>query len=116
MIYTYLADNGIFKANIFINRIRVHAQRLQFCGVNAHHQNGVAELAIITTFDMSRTMILHASVHWKDGIVSSISIRCMSTTYDVYIYNYFPDSHGIAPANLFSRTKFPCCKLKDIHT
>jgi len=114
MIDTYLADNGVFKANTFINHIRDHAQRLRFCGVNAHHQNGTAERAIKTVSDMSRAMMLHASVHWKDGIDSSL--WPMTTTYAAYIYNHFPDAHGIAPADLFSGTQFPRHKLKDIHT
>ena len=114
MVDTYLADNGVFKANAFINHIRDHAQRLRFCGVNAHHQNGVAERAIKTVSDISRAMMLHASVHWKDGIDSSL--WPMSTTYAAYIHNHFPDEHGIAPADLFSGSQFPRHKLKDIHT
>ena len=58
--------------------------------------------------------MLHVSVHWKDGIDSSL--WPMATTYTAYIYNNFPDSHGIAPADLFSGAQFPRHKLKDIHT
>ena len=46
MVDTYLAENGIFKANTLINHIRDHVQRLHFFGVNALHQNIVAERAI----------------------------------------------------------------------
>ena len=56
MVDTYLADNGVFKANELINHIRQHAQRLRFCGVNAHHQNGVAERSIKTVSDMALAM------------------------------------------------------------
>ncbi len=62
---SYLADNGVFKAIAFIKHIRDSAQRLRFCGVNAHHQNGIAERAVNTISDTSRAMMLHASVRWK---------------------------------------------------
>ena len=114
MVDTYLADNGVFKANAFINHIREHAQRLRFCGVNAHHQNGVAERSIKTVSDMARAMMLHSSIHWKDAIDSTL--WPMATTYATYLYNHFPDSNGIAPADLFTGTQFPRHKLKDVHT
>ena len=62
MVDSYLANNGVFKATAFIQYIRDSAQRLQFCGVNAHHQNGMAERAVKMISDTSRAMILHASV------------------------------------------------------
>ena len=37
---TYLTDSGAFKANKFVQHIREHNQRIQYCGTNAHHQNG----------------------------------------------------------------------------
>ena len=37
MADTYLTDNGMFKANAFINHIREQVQRLRLCGVNDHH-------------------------------------------------------------------------------
>lgn len=53
----YWADNGILKANTFINHINIreYGKRLQVCGVNDYHQNGIAERAIKT--------VLHMLVH-----------------------------------------------------
>ena len=109
----YLADNGVFKANKFVAHIREHNQRLRFCGVNAHHQNGVAERSIRTVSDMARAMMLHASIRWKDGIDSTL--WPMATDYAAYIYNHMPDRNGIAPADLFTGSQFPRHKLKDLH-
>ena len=39
----YHADNGIFKAKEWVQDCIDNEQGLTFCGVNAHHQNGVAE-------------------------------------------------------------------------
>lgn len=63
MVDTCLADNGVFKANAFINHIIVYDQRLCFLGVNVRHQNGVSGIAIKTVSNMSIAMMLHTSVH-----------------------------------------------------
>jgi hypothetical protein len=68
LIQDYLTDSGAFKANKFVQHIRESHQLLRFCGTNAHHQNGVAERAIQTISNMARAMILHACLHWKNGI------------------------------------------------
>lgn len=72
IVENYLTDNGAFKANKFVAHIRDHAQKIQYCGTNAHHQNGVAERSIWTISNMARAMILHALSHWKGGINSSL--------------------------------------------
>ncbi len=42
----YHADNGRFKDNLFIKSIEDKGQTISFCGVGAHHQNGIAEKRI----------------------------------------------------------------------
>ena len=56
IIQSYLTDSGAFKANSFVQHIQEHTQRLQYCGTNAHHQNGVAERAIRIVSDMAGTL------------------------------------------------------------
>ena len=63
IIEDYLADNGVFKAKAFIKHLRDQNQRVKFCGVNAHHQNGVAERGVRTISEIARCLLLHASVH-----------------------------------------------------
>ena len=49
LVDTFLADNGVFQAaNAFVQHIREHNQHIQYCCVNAHHQNGLAERLIRT--------------------------------------------------------------------
>lgn len=113
IVDTYLFDNEVFKANAFVNRIREHTQIFRFRGVNAHHQNGIAERVTKTASDMSRAMMSYANTHWKDGI--NFTVWPMAITYAIYIYNHMLDSTGIGPANIFAANQFSRHKLKDAH-
>jgi hypothetical protein len=72
LVQDYLTDSGAFKAKSFVKHIHETHQLVRFFGTNAHHQNGVAERAIQTISNMARSMILHANMHWKDGIDASL--------------------------------------------
>ena len=86
---------------------------MKFCGINSHHQNGVAERAIKTISEISRCLLLHASVHWKNGIDSSL--WRMAVDYATYLYNHIPNKKGLAPCDLFFGTHSPRHKLRDLH-
>jgi hypothetical protein len=58
-------------------------QLLCLCGTNAHHQNGITERDIQSISNMVRAMILHASMHWKDGI--DANLWPMAVTYTTHI-------------------------------
>ena len=64
-IEQYLTDNGVFKGKEFMKHLFERNQRVNFCGVNAHHQNSLAERNIRTISEMARAILLHASAHWK---------------------------------------------------
>jgi hypothetical protein len=109
----YLTDSGAFKANKFVKVINETQQRLRFCGTNDHHQNGVAERAIQTVSNLSRAMILHASVHWKDGV--DTSLWPMDVQYAVHVYNHTPGDNAICPADIYTGGTVPRHRLRDIH-
>ena len=88
-------------------------QKLRYCGVNAHHKNGVAERSIRTVSEIARSMMLHSAMKWKDGIDSTY--WPLAVQYATYIYNHFPNNQGIAPADLFSGVQVPRHKLRDLH-
>ena len=113
LVDSYLADNGVFKANAFVQHINQHGQKLRFCGVNAHHQNGVAERSIRTVSEMARAMLLHSSLHWKSGIDSSL--WPLAVSHAAYIYNHLPNSHDVCPADLFTGTTVPRHHLLQAH-
>jgi len=39
---------------------------LSFSDIEVHHQNGAAECSIQTVVSWTRTMLLHAAIHWPD--------------------------------------------------
>jgi hypothetical protein len=79
---------------------------------NAHHQNGVAERSIHTINNMARSMILHASVHWKDGIDATLWPQAV--TYADHVYNNTP-KNGVFPAYVFTGSTVPRHILMDVH-
>ena len=63
-IKSFRADNGIFKAAEFKTDLEMNDQSISFCGVGAHHQNGVAERFIRTFIERARTVLLNAHARW----------------------------------------------------
>ena len=64
-ILNYHADNGIFKANKWLQDCAHKQQGMTFAGVNAHHQNGRAERRIRLLQELTRTQLIHLPHKWK---------------------------------------------------
>ena len=47
-IKSFQADNGVFKSAEFRLVLKENEQHITFCGVGAHHQNGIDERYICT--------------------------------------------------------------------
>ena len=60
-VEAYHADNGILRAHKWVKECQERGQTLTYAGVNAHHQNGIAERRIRTLQELARTMLIHAS-------------------------------------------------------
>ena len=58
-IFLYRADNGRFANSAFKHHCETSKQGITFCGVGAHHQNGISERHIHTITDIERTNLLH---------------------------------------------------------
>ena len=71
-IQAYHADNGIFRANAWVKQCQEQGQSLSFAGVNAHHQNGIAERRIKELQDLARTMLIHAHKRWHQCITAHL--------------------------------------------
>ena len=64
-VSSYHADNGIFRANKWVQDCINKKQSLSFAGVNAHHQNGRAERRIGLLQELTRTQLIHLSQKWR---------------------------------------------------
>ena len=62
---------------------------------------------------MARTMLLHASAHWKHGI--DASMWPMAVSYVVYTYNMLQGPNGIIPTVIFLGSRVPRYKLRNLH-
>jgi hypothetical protein len=61
---------------------------------------------------MARALILHASMHWKDGI--DASLWNMAVNHSIHIYNNTPDK-GVTPADIFTGSTVHRHRLLDLH-
>ena len=59
-------NNGRFIDNAFIHAVKLSQQTISFCGVGAHHQNGVAEWCICAIMESSQMELLHSCHCWPE--------------------------------------------------
>ena len=71
-ILHYHCDNGRFADKAFVDDVRAGHQTITFCGVGAHHQNGVAERQIRDITENARTSLLHAAHRWPKAIAANL--------------------------------------------
>ena len=53
---------------MFLQDIKENAQQITFCGVGAHHQNGITEKKIRDLVENARTQLIHAMHLWS-GVI-----------------------------------------------
>ena len=71
-VNSYRADNGRFAEEDFREEVKRCLQTITFCGVGAHHQNGLAERVIKDLTLTTRTLLLHAKRHWPEMITTML--------------------------------------------
>jgi hypothetical protein len=104
-IKRYHADNGVFTTNEFQTHLKDMEQTFNLCGVGAHHQNAVAERAILTVTLMARTLLLHAILHWPDE--TELDLWPFAMEHAVFVWNNLPNQeHGSAPIELWTGQLF----------
>ena len=105
-VTAYHADNGIFRANKWVDECRRHQQTLTFAGVNAHHSNGLAERRIRSLQDLTRAMLIHQHRRWNMGGTIYLWPYALRMANDAI--NEAPnlkDKMGRSPLQIFSNTE-----------
>ena len=62
-IQSWHADNGRYAEADFKEAVASANQSITYCGVGAHHRNGIAEASIEQRTLQARTLLLHANRH-----------------------------------------------------
>ena len=79
---------------------------MTFAGVNAHHQNGIAERRIRTLQNMARTMLIHSAYRWPACITANLWPYALRMANESL--NNCPsmqDSKYRSPMQIFSKSK-----------
>ena len=102
----YRADNHPFDAAEFKEDIDIQNQRLDFSGVGAHFQNGVAERALQTVTSWALAMMMHQMLHWPDEFDAALWPYALDTA--VVLWNHIPrEDSRLSPLELFCGIKSP---------
>jgi hypothetical protein len=68
----YHCNNGRFADTAFVRLCKESLQKLTFCKVNAHFQNGIAERAICNLSESMRKQLLHAKQCWPQVVSTAL--------------------------------------------
>jgi len=110
----YRADNGRFAEKSFRDEVRKAQQKIEYCGVGAHHQNGIIERHFQTLSSQARIILLHAKRHWPAMI--SVILWPFAYKYAELLHNHMHvDGKGYSPAQKFCKTTKQM-DFKDLHT
>ena len=83
-VKAYYADNGVFRANKWVEECNKNHQELRFAGVNAHHQNGFAERRIRELQELARSMMIHANHHWPKTVTTNLWPYALRMANEIY--------------------------------
>ena len=68
----YHADNGKFSDPAFRTAVSDTNQRIDFCGVVSHHQNGIVNRHIKDLTLITHTFLLHSKRRWLEMITNML--------------------------------------------
>ena len=112
---SFHADNGRYADKGFVDDCIAHNQTITFCGVGAHHQNGIAERKTKSLTLGSRTLLLHAErllPEYMSTMLWPFALKC----YEDQMNNLMHNSDGLTPYQKLARLDASPVNIKDYHT
>ena len=101
-IKSFHSDNGVFASKEFTDDCKRQDQKIDFSGVGAQHQNGVAEQNIKTVASWAQANMLHSAYHWPEHVY--LKLWPMAINYAVWVYNHLPRvDTGLCPDEMWSK-------------
>jgi hypothetical protein len=85
----YHTDDGEFTSAEFQDELAKLNQGLSLSAVGAHHENVMAERTIGTVVSLARTMMLHSTMRWPQGM--STKLWPMAMKHAEFIVNHVPN-------------------------
>ena len=113
-VKAYHADNGRFMDHTFQLAVAEGDQRISFCGVGSHHQNGIVENRIRTLTESSRTLLLHAQRMWPEAITQVLWPFALKMACDNY-NNFHLNNDGKSPIERLTGCSHSF-QFQDFHT
>lgn len=114
-IKSYHADNGRFAERAFLDDAKKSHQRVTFCSVGAHHQNGITENAIKQLTLSARTLLVHAQTFWPEYISTMLWPFALKAAQDRHNQLNI-DLQGKSPDMKFSGVAASTFRFRDFHT
>lgn len=115
-IEEYVSDgHSSFTSQDYQQHLSDNRQVQRFAPPGGHHHNGPAERAIGVLMNMSRTMLIHAALHWPE--MADPALWPMAVTHAAHILNRLPreNTANRAPLELLTHSILDPNEYTDLH-
>ncbi len=100
------SDNGIFNAKLFMEDCKSKFQTQSFSGVGAPNQNALIKWSIQTIMYMTRTFIVHVSLHWRESGADNLALWGFAVKHADWLHNCIPNClSGMTSFELLTKSK-----------
>ena len=103
-IRSYHGDNGRFAELRWVTDSEEKGQKLSFCGVGSHHQNGIAEKRIRDLTEYSRTLLIHGNQVWPEAVKLALWPYALKEAERIF-NELRVEKDGLTPLQRFTKTK-----------
>jgi hypothetical protein len=111
----YHVDNSSFAHKGFLDKVNCKDQKITFCAIRAHHQNGIIENKNRILTLSARTLLLHGIRMWPqmiDTIFWPFAFKAAAKQHNLLLLS----SYGQTPLSVFHDVTVNTIPVKTFHT